>query len=137
MVVLCFWGVDWCTNSVAYRFAARPLWEYVIKKEIEKGNNVLVVAHTNTLRGLMKHIDNIDGEFLFWFWLSRLQFSTYDLQICIASSFCTTSFRHVVKTHHRERYHRGLDAWRYSVCIQGEPSIKLLLQLSTNVAQTY
>ena len=43
---------------------ARPLWEYAIKKEIEKGNNVLVVAHTNTLRGLMKHIDNIEGAFL-------------------------------------------------------------------------
>ena len=42
--------------------SARPLWEYAIKKEIEKGNNVLVVAHTNTLRGLMKHIDDIDGE---------------------------------------------------------------------------
>jgi bisphosphoglycerate-dependent phosphoglycerate mutase len=41
---------------------ARPLWEYAIKNEIEKGNTVLVVAHTNTLRGLMKHIDNIDGK---------------------------------------------------------------------------
>eukprot|EP00956_Cyclotella_meneghiniana_P035419 scaffold114783_cov17-Cyclotella_meneghiniana.AAC.1 len=39
---------------------ARPLWEYAIKNEIQKGNTVLVVAHTNTLRGLMKHIDNID-----------------------------------------------------------------------------
>ena len=39
---------------------ARPLWEYGIAKEIEKGNTVLVVAHTNTLRGLMKVID---GEF--------------------------------------------------------------------------
>ncbi|KAL3775441.1 hypothetical protein ACHAWO_000671 [Cyclotella atomus] len=38
----------------------RPLWEYAIKKEIERGNTVLVVAHTNTLRGLMKHIDDID-----------------------------------------------------------------------------
>jgi 2,3-bisphosphoglycerate-dependent phosphoglycerate mutase len=37
---------------------ARPLWEYGIAKEIEKGNNVLVVAHTNTLRGLMKVIDS-------------------------------------------------------------------------------
>ncbi|KAL7517719.1 hypothetical protein ACHAWX_002617 [Stephanocyclus meneghinianus] len=41
---------------------ARPLWEYAIKKEIEKGNNVLVVAHTNTLRGLIKHIDGIDEK---------------------------------------------------------------------------
>ena len=41
---------------------ARPLWEYAIKNEIQRGNTVLVVAHTNTLRGLMKHIDNIDGK---------------------------------------------------------------------------
>lgn len=36
---------------------ARPLWEYGIAKELEKGNTVLVVAHTNTLRGLMKVVD--------------------------------------------------------------------------------
>lgn len=42
--------------------SGRPLWEYAIKKEIERGNTVLVVAHTNTLRGLMKHIDDIDGK---------------------------------------------------------------------------
>lgn len=40
---------------------ARPLWEYGIRKEIENGNTVLVVAHTNTLRALMQVIDNI-GE---------------------------------------------------------------------------
>jgi len=40
---------------------ARPLWEYGIRKEIQKGNTVLVVAHTNTLRSLMQVIDNI-GE---------------------------------------------------------------------------
>lgn len=61
---------------------ARPLWEYAIKKEIEKGNNVLVVAHTNTLRGLMKHIDNIEGAFLdflriMWkFLICKLMFAT-------------------------------------------------------------
>jgi bisphosphoglycerate-dependent phosphoglycerate mutase len=43
-------------------YSGRPLWEYAIKKEIERGNTVLVVAHTNTLRGLMKHIDDIDGK---------------------------------------------------------------------------
>jgi len=41
---------------------ARPLWEYGIRKEIKKGNNVLVVAHTNTLRGLMQVIDGIGEE---------------------------------------------------------------------------
>mmetsp|Transcript_38646 Transcript_38646/g.116058 ORF Transcript_38646/g.116058 Transcript_38646/m.116058 type:complete len:568 (-) Transcript_38646:1121-2824(-) len=38
---------------------ARPLWEYKIKDEIRRGNNVLVVAHANTLRGLIKVIDDI------------------------------------------------------------------------------
>jgi len=38
-----------------------PLWEYKIKKDLKAGNNVLVVAHANTLRGLMKIIDDI-GE---------------------------------------------------------------------------
>ncbi|KAL3771691.1 hypothetical protein ACHAW5_000952 [Stephanodiscus triporus] len=41
---------------------ARPLWEYGIREEIRRGNNVLVVAHTNTLRGLMKVIDDIGEE---------------------------------------------------------------------------
>lgn len=42
---------------------ARPLWEYGIAKEVARGNTVLVVAHTNTLRGLMKVIDDIgDNE---------------------------------------------------------------------------
>ncbi len=36
---------------------ARPLWEYSIRNEIKKGNNVLVVAHTNSLRALMRVID--------------------------------------------------------------------------------
>ena len=51
---------------------ARPLWEYGIVKEIERGNTVLVVAHTNTLRGLMKVID---GEFIGMeqvLWINRL-----------------------------------------------------------------
>jgi bisphosphoglycerate-dependent phosphoglycerate mutase len=36
---------------------ARPLWEYSIRNEIKQGNNVLVVAHTNSLRALMRVID--------------------------------------------------------------------------------
>ena len=41
---------------------ARPLWEYKIKKDIENGENVLVVGHTNTLRGLIKQIDGINDD---------------------------------------------------------------------------
>jgi broad specificity phosphatase PhoE len=36
-----------------------PLWEYKIKRDIAQGNNVLVVGHGNTLRGLVKAIDNV------------------------------------------------------------------------------
>jgi 2,3-bisphosphoglycerate-dependent phosphoglycerate mutase len=38
-----------------------PLWK-LIKRDILKGKNVIVVAHANTLRGLAKIID---GEFFF------------------------------------------------------------------------
>ncbi|KAL3935688.1 MAG: hypothetical protein SGBAC_008842 [Bacillariaceae sp.] len=39
-----------------------PVWDTKIKYELEKGRNVLVVAHANTLRGLVKTIDNIGDE---------------------------------------------------------------------------
>jgi 2,3-bisphosphoglycerate-dependent phosphoglycerate mutase len=40
-----------------------PLWEQKIKYELEQGRTVMVVAHANTLRGLVKTIDNIgDAE---------------------------------------------------------------------------
>eukprot|EP00538_Stauroneis_constricta_P004232 CAMPEP_0119572694 /NCGR_PEP_ID=MMETSP1352-20130426/44750_1 /TAXON_ID=265584 /ORGANISM="Stauroneis constricta, Strain CCMP1120" /LENGTH=855 /DNA_ID=CAMNT_0007622381 /DNA_START=144 /DNA_END=2711 /DNA_ORIENTATION=- len=39
-----------------------PLWEKKIKYELQRGRNVLVVAHANTLRGLVKTIDNIGDE---------------------------------------------------------------------------
>jgi len=37
----------------------QPLWEDKITYELRKGNNVLVLAHANTLRGLVKIIDDI------------------------------------------------------------------------------
>ena len=39
-----------------------PLWEERILHELRKGRNVLVVAHANTLRGLVKLIDNIGDD---------------------------------------------------------------------------
>lgn len=39
-----------------------PLWEQKILFELKTGKNVMVVAHANTLRGLVKLIDNIDDE---------------------------------------------------------------------------
>jgi 2,3-bisphosphoglycerate-dependent phosphoglycerate mutase len=41
---------------------ARPLWEYKIRKDIERGKTVLVVAHRDTLRGLAKVIDGLSDE---------------------------------------------------------------------------
>lgn len=40
----------------------RPLWEYKIRKDIERGKTVLVVAHRDTLRGLAKVIDGISDN---------------------------------------------------------------------------
>ena len=41
---------------------ARPLWEYKIRKDIERGKTVLVVAHRDTLRGLAKVIDGLSDD---------------------------------------------------------------------------
>jgi 2,3-bisphosphoglycerate-dependent phosphoglycerate mutase len=40
----------------------RPLWEYKIKRDLREGSNVLVVAHGNTLRGLIKVIDDVSDR---------------------------------------------------------------------------
>ena len=39
-----------------------PLWEKKITNELNNGRNVLVVAHANTLRGLVKTIDDIGDD---------------------------------------------------------------------------
>jgi 2,3-bisphosphoglycerate-dependent phosphoglycerate mutase len=39
-----------------------PLWERRIMTELKKGRNVMVVAHANTLRGLVKTIDSIGDD---------------------------------------------------------------------------
>lgn len=39
-----------------------PIWEKKILYELRNGKNVMVVAHANTLRGLVKKIDNISDE---------------------------------------------------------------------------
>ncbi len=38
------------------------LWEEVISPEIKKGKKVLIAAHGNSLRALVKHLDNISDE---------------------------------------------------------------------------
>lgn len=37
-----------------------PYYEENIKKDLLNGENVLVVAHGNTLRALIKHLENLD-----------------------------------------------------------------------------
>ena len=42
---------------------ARPLWEHSIRPDLQAGKTVLVVAHEDSLKGLMKEIDDItDGN---------------------------------------------------------------------------
>lgn len=37
-----------------------PLWESQILPDLKAGRNVMIVAHCNSLRGLLKHIDKLD-----------------------------------------------------------------------------
>ena len=38
------------------------LWESDIKKDLEQGKRVIIAAHGNSLRGLIKYLDNISDE---------------------------------------------------------------------------
>ena len=37
-------------------------WNSDIEKSLKEGKNVIIVAHGNSLRGLMKYLDNISDE---------------------------------------------------------------------------
>ncbi len=39
-----------------------PVWENEIAPAIKSGKKVLIAAHGNTLRALVKHLDNISSE---------------------------------------------------------------------------
>lgn len=39
-----------------------PYWEKVVLPEIKRGKRIVIVAHGNSLRSLVKHIDNISDE---------------------------------------------------------------------------
>mmetsp|Transcript_3468 Transcript_3468/g.5374 ORF Transcript_3468/g.5374 Transcript_3468/m.5374 type:complete len:522 (-) Transcript_3468:1000-2565(-) len=43
---------------------AVPLFKEKIEKDLRDGKDVLVVGHYNSLRGLIKHIDSIDSEYI-------------------------------------------------------------------------
>lgn len=39
-----------------------PYWNEVITPSIQEGRNIIIVAHGNSLRALVKHLDNMDDE---------------------------------------------------------------------------
>ena len=49
-----------CLKDTVERFM--PYWFDVIKPEIEQGEKVLIVAHGNSLRALVKYLDQISDE---------------------------------------------------------------------------
>ncbi len=49
-----------CLKDVIERFL--PYWESTITKDLEAGRTVLVTAHGNSLRALVKHLDNISDD---------------------------------------------------------------------------
>ncbi|KAH8045766.1 hypothetical protein JL722_14039 [Aureococcus anophagefferens] len=56
-------GVVPATESLSDTMArALPLWDSKIKPDLLAGRNVMVVAHGNSLRGLVKHIDGISDD---------------------------------------------------------------------------
>lgn len=49
-----------CLKDTVARFL--PLWDEVIAPNVKSGKKVLIVAHGNSLRALVKHLDNISDE---------------------------------------------------------------------------
>ena len=49
-----------CLKDTVERFL--PLWHETIAPEIRKGKKVIIVAHGNSLRALVKYLDNISEE---------------------------------------------------------------------------
>ena len=49
-----------CLKDTVARFL--PLWESTIAPQIRKGKNVLIAAHGNSLRALIKYLDEVSEE---------------------------------------------------------------------------
>ena len=49
-----------CLKDTVARFL--PYWHETIVPSIQQGQNVLIVAHGNSLRALVKHLDNVDEQ---------------------------------------------------------------------------
>ena len=55
---------------------ALPLWRERIEPDLRSGKTVLVVAHGNSLRGLVKHVDGADSVLNFKLRRRRLHETT-------------------------------------------------------------
>lgn len=49
-----------CLKDTVERFL--PYWDEEVRPQIEDGKNILIVAHGNTLRALVKYLDHISDE---------------------------------------------------------------------------
>lgn len=49
-----------CLKDTVKRFM--PCWNKVIKKDVLEGKRVLIAAHGNSLRALVKHLDKLSGK---------------------------------------------------------------------------
>lgn len=49
-----------CLKDTVARFV--PYWQNTILPDVQQGKNVLITAHGNSLRALVKHLDNIPDE---------------------------------------------------------------------------
>lgn len=49
-----------CLKDTVARFV--PYWQNTILPDVQKGKNVLITAHGNSLRALVKHLDNIADD---------------------------------------------------------------------------
>ena len=49
-----------CLKDTVQRFL--PYWENIISPHVESGKKIMIVAHGNSLRALVKHLDNISNE---------------------------------------------------------------------------
>lgn len=56
-----------------------PFYEENIKKDLKSGKNVLVVAHGNTLRALIKHLENLSDVEICDVEIDTGEIHTYDL----------------------------------------------------------
>lgn len=49
-----------CLKDTVARFI--PYWENIIAPEVKKGNKVIITAHGNSLRALVKYLDNVSEK---------------------------------------------------------------------------